>query len=136
MKRSIQARREKVSYYLLKGTPEARIAELVGVHRNTVSRDLAYFREAAREWLDGLAKDGFIREYQVALDKLRDHEFELQKILPEANVWQRIQILKALDENTRLYLELLSETPAVHAFKRALRRFQEGKSHGPDAEQG
>jgi hypothetical protein len=136
MKRSTQARREKVSYHLLKGTPEARIAELLGIHRNTVLRDVAYFREAARQWLDGLARDGFIREYQMALEKIRDHEYELQRLMPEASVREKVQILRALDENARLYLELLSETPAVHAFKRALRRFQEGKGHGPDAGQG
>jgi transposase len=124
---SRQARREQVLYHLVKGTPEAQIAELLGVHRYTVARDVAYIRNEARGWLDDLAKDGFIHEYHMALEKIRDHEYELQQLLSKAdgNVEQKIQILRALDENVKLYLELLGETPAVHAYKRAVGRLQE-----------
>lgn len=124
----IQARREKVAYHLVKGVPEGRIAELVGVNRMTIARDIAYIRGAARSWLDDLARDGFIHEYKLALEKIRDHEFELQKLLEKAgDVAQRVWILRALDENVRLYLELLGETPTVHAYKRALRKLQEDR---------
>jgi IS30 family transposase len=124
---TIQARREQVSHHLVKGTPETKIAELLGVHRNTVVRDVAYLRNGAKGWLDDLAKDGFIHEYRMALEKIRDHEFELQKLLEKASVAQKIQIFRALDENVRLYLELLGETPAVHAYKRAVRKLEESK---------
>ncbi|MEM2139525.1 hypothetical protein [Nitrososphaera sp.] len=124
----IHARREKVAYYLVKGVPEGRIAELLEVNRMTIARDIAYIRGAAGSWLDDLAKDGFIHEYKLALAKIRDHEFELQKLLDRTeNVAQRVEILRALDENVRLYLELLGETPTVHAYKRALRKLQEDK---------
>jgi hypothetical protein len=129
VKRSaIRARREQVSYYIVKGTPEARIAELLGVSRITIARDVAYIRGGARGWLDGLARDGFIHEYRMALEKLRDHEYGLQKLLDKTDdVAQKLQIIRALDENTRLYLELLGETPAVHAYRRALRKLEEQK---------
>jgi hypothetical protein len=127
-KSAIRARREKVAYYLVKGTPEIRIAELLGAGRATIARDVAYIRGAARSWLDDLAKDGFIHEYRLALEKIRDHEFELQKLLDEADVAQKVEILRALDQNVRLYLELLGETPAVHAYRRALRKLQEGRA--------
>lgn len=127
MKRSaIQIRRQQVAYQLVKGTPETHIAELLGVDRSTIARDVAFIRAEAKGWLDELARDGFIHEYRMALEKIRDHEFELQRLLAEAeNVPQKILILRALDENVRLYLELLGETPAVHAYRRALRRLQE-----------
>jgi transposase len=128
MKRSaIKARREKVSQYLVKGTPEARIAELLGVGRATVARDVCHIKNNAREWLDDLARDGFIHEYRLALEKLRDHESELQKMLQKASLAQKIQIFRALDENVRLYLELLGETPTVHAYRRALRKLEVSK---------
>jgi hypothetical protein len=124
----IRARRDKVAYYLVKGTPETRMAELLGVDRATIVRDVAYIRGAARDWLDGLAKDGFIHEYRLALEKLKDHEFELQKLLAGAgSVAEKVQVPRALDENVRLYLELLGETPAVHAYMRAMSKLQESK---------
>ncbi|MEM3160128.1 MAG: hypothetical protein QXJ74_05025 [Nitrososphaera sp.] len=127
---AIRARREKVAYYMVKGIPEGSIAELMGVHRITVARDVAYIRGAAKGWLDDLARDGFIHEYRLALAKIRDHEFELQKLLAEANgVAQKVEILRALDQNVKLYLELLGETPTVYAYKRALRKLQEGKGN-------
>lgn len=115
-------------YHLIKGTPEAQIAGLLGVHRSTVARDIAYIRSEAKGWLDDLAKDGFIHEYHMALEKLRDHEYELQQLLIKTdNIGKKIQILRALDENTVRYLELIGETPTVHAFKRALSRLEEQK---------
>lgn len=129
-KSGIKARREKVAYYLVKGTPENTIAELLGVNRMTIARDVAYIRGAARSWLDDLAKDGFIHEYRLALAKIRDHESELQKLLDNAeSVEQKVNILRALDQNIKLYVELLGETPTVHAYKRALRKMQEGKGN-------
>lgn len=125
----IKERREKVAYYLVKGCSESQIAELAGVHRNTVVRDIAYLKGLSRNWLDGLAKDGFIHEYKLALDKVKDHENELQKILLYAEtVGQKIQILRALDDNAKLYLELLGETPTVHAYKLALNKMQERRA--------
>ncbi|NWG36577.1 hypothetical protein [Nitrososphaera sp.] len=124
----IHARREKVAYYLVKGVPEGRIAELLEVNRMTIARDIAYIRGAAGSWLDDLAKDGFIHEYKLALAKIRDHEFELQNLFKEArSVEQKTRILEALNETVRLYLEMLGETPTVHAYKRALKKLQEGK---------
>jgi hypothetical protein len=128
MKRSdIQVRRQQVAYHLVKGMPEARIVELLGVDRSTITRDVAYIRNGARGWLDELARDGFIHEYRLALEKLKDHEFELQRLLDKADIAQKIQIIRALDENVRLYLELLGETPAVHAYKRAEKAARAGR---------
>lgn len=114
-----------MAYHLVKGTPEALIAEQLGVHRGTIARDIAYIRNSAKSWLDDLARDGFIHEYRMALEMIRDHRLEMQQLLPEASVRQKVQILRALDENVKLYLELLGETPAVHAFKRAVRKLDE-----------
>jgi len=123
---SIQARREKISYYLVKGIPESKIAELLGVHRNTVGRDVAYLKKSAKNWLDGLAKDGFIYEYRLTLEKIRDHERELQELLTQSdNIMQKLQILRALDDNSKLYLETLGGAPTISAYKRALNRLEQ-----------
>lgn len=118
---AINQRREKVSYLLIKSKNESEIAEELCVHRNTVVRDVKFLKKHSQSWLDGLAKDGFIFEYKLGLDKIRDHERKLQDSLNEAkNVPEKVSILKALDDNQKLYLELLGETPTVHAFRKAL----------------
>jgi hypothetical protein len=129
---TIQQRREKVSYYLVKGVPETEMATMLKCSRATVVRDVKQLKDTAQSWLDGLAKDGFIHEYKLALDKVRDHEFELQKLfLTTPDTGHKIQILKALDENAKLYLELLGETPTIHAYKRAIHRLKEDKNVRP-----
>lgn len=120
MSRTNQERKELVSYYLVKGVTETEIAKTLHVSRKTITRDITFLKKASRSWIDGLAKDGFIYEYKLALDKIKDHGAELQKILSESkDISQKLHILKALDENAKLYLELLGERPTVHAIRRA-----------------
>lgn len=115
-----QKRIEQVSYRLVKGDPESEIAKTLNVSRRTVVRDVAYLKRASRNWLDGSSKDGFIFEYKLALDKIKDREFELQKLYKQSTeIGQKLQIHKALNDNTKLYLELLSEHCTIHAIRRA-----------------
>ncbi len=125
-KSAIQERRQNVSNHLIKGKAETEIANELGVHRNTIVRDVSFLKKQSQNWLDGLAKDGFIFEYKLALAKIRDHESELQKLFNKTNnLGHKIQILKALDDNAKLYLELLGETPTIHAYKRAIKQVQD-----------
>jgi IS30 family transposase len=117
---AIQKRREQISSLLVKGKSETEIARDLKVHRNTIVRDVSYLKEFSQNWLVGLAKNGFIFEYKLALDKIRNHERELQILFETSNDENiKIQILKLLDENTKLYLELLGESPTIHAFRKA-----------------
>ncbi len=125
-KSAIQERRQNVSNHLIKGKAETEIANELGVHRNTIVRDVYFLKKQSQNWLDGLAKNGFIFEYKLALAKIRDHESELQKLYNKTNdLGHKIQILKALDDNAKLYLELLGETPTIHAYKRAIKQVQD-----------
>jgi len=125
-KSAIQERRQNVSNHLIKGKAETEIANELGVHRNTIVRDVSFLKKQSQNWLDGLAKNGFIFEYKLALAKIRDHESELQKLFNKTNdLGHKIQILKALDDNAKLYLELLGETPTIHAYKRAIKQVQD-----------
>ncbi len=125
-KSAIQERRQNVSNHLIKGKAETEIANELGVHRNTIVRDVSFLKKQSQNWLDGLAKNGFIFEYKLALAKIRDHESELQKLYNKTNdLGHKIQILKALDDNAKLYLELLGETPTIHAYKRAIKQVQD-----------
>src|SRR3989338_7331676 len=117
---AIQKRREQISFLLVKGKSETEIAKELNVHRNTIVKDVSYLKEFSQNWLGGLAKNGFIFEYKLALDKIRDHEREFQRLYDNSNDDSvKVQILKLLDENTKMYLELLGESPTIHAFRKA-----------------
>ena len=126
---AIRERRQKVSNLIIKGKTETEIASILCVHRNTIVRDVSFLKRQSHNWLDGLAKNGFIYEYKLSLDKIRDHERELQKLFEDSEeIGQKTQILKALDDNSKLYLELLGETPTIHAYKRAIGKYQDQKN--------
>jgi len=122
---TIKQRREKVAIFLTKTKTEKEIALKLGVSRQTIVRDVAYLKKESQKWLDDLAKEGFVYEFKLTLDKIRDHERELHRLYTKSDdISQKIQILKALNENAKLYLELLGETPTVHAYKKAMKRIQ------------
>ena len=119
MKTSIDERREKVAECLRKGMPEVEIAEQLGVSRQTIVRDVSVHKKEAKPWLDGLAKEGFIFEYKMALDKIRDRENYLQKLLDnETDTKMKAQLVKALNNCTKLYISLLSDAPTIHSLRK------------------
>ncbi len=120
MRESIKERREKVAECLRKNMSETLIAKHLGVARQTIVRDVAFFKRNSPNWLDGLAKDGFTFEYQLALEKIKNNGARLEELYSKTdNLPLQIVIIRESDRNAKLYLELLGETPAIHAYKRA-----------------
>ena len=123
MAESSKTRLEKVSFNLVRGMNETKIAESLGVSRQTIVRDVAFLKRSAHSWLDGLGKDGFIFEYKLALERIKEDRYELQKLLDESkNVGEKIAILEAMDKNAIRYLQMLGETPTIHAFRKATKK--------------
>ena len=119
MKTSIDERREKVAEYLRKSMLEIEMAQQLGVSRQTIIRDISVLKKNAKPWLDGLAKEGFIFEYKMALDKIRDRENYLQKLLDnETDTKMKAQLVKALNNCTKLYISLLSDAPTIHSLRK------------------
>lgn len=122
MKEPARIRREKVSYYLIRNMNETKIAKTLGVSRQTIVRDVSFLKKLSQSWLDGLVRDGFIFEYKLALDRKKENGYLLRKMLDETkDVSERVTIIKARNENDKLYLEMLSETPTINAFRKAIR---------------
>jgi len=114
-------RREKVAQCLLKGYPEYKIAEELGVSRRTVVNDVAYLKKAVQPWLDNLAKTGFIFEYKQGLDIIRANGIQLQKLSEETSDKEvKLKILKAIDDNAKLYLEVLAGVPTISSIRKAI----------------
>src|SRR5436853_7882651 len=73
MIKSSMTRREQVSVLLIKGRNETKIAQELGVSRQTIVRDVSFLKKSSQSWLEGLAKDGFIFEDRLSLDKIKYH---------------------------------------------------------------
>jgi len=122
----IKERREKVSLYLRKNKTEIEIAEILGVSRQTIVRDVAYLKRLSPTWIDGLAKDGFVFEFKLALEKIKENGSRLESLYDETkDGWQKIAIIKAIGQNEKLYIELLGETPTIRALKQAIKTAKE-----------
>lgn len=121
MKKSeINRRQEKVSTLLSRGKSETQIAKEIGVDRSTIVRDVTDLKEQSQNWLDSLPKGVFVFEYKLALDKIKQSGVELSNLLEESTeISEKLQILKAKDENTKLYIQLLAEASTIYTFKKA-----------------
>jgi len=115
-----EIRKQKVVFMTWKGESETNIAKKLGVSRATIVRDVKQIRSDSQNWIDDLAKGGFIFEYRFNLEKIKQTNFALQELLAQTDdVSQKIKILKAMDNNTKLYLQLLGEAPTIYALKKA-----------------
>mgnify|MGYP001573089000 CR=1 FL=1 len=111
----ITQRREKVAHFLIKGYPEAEIAKMVNVSRETVVRDVRVIKMQARGWYANLATVEYLYEYKMMFDKLKDYEYELQQMKNEAkDISDKIKITKALQDNIFLQLKLVNNPTAIH----------------------
>jgi len=120
--REIRERREKIPF-LIREKSETEIADTFGVSRETVVRDVAFLKKSVHLWLEDLTKHGFVFEYKLTLDRLNNYRTKLEKLYDKTeDVPQKISIIKELKEISKLYLELLSETPTIHAFRKAVKK--------------
>jgi len=114
----IRERREKVASRI-KFETEAEIAKALGVSRETIARDVAFLKKAAQHWLDDLAANGFIFEYKNSLDELKENRTQLQNLYKNSkDDFEKRLLLKDMDANIVSYIKLLSEAPAVLAFRK------------------
>ena len=119
-KLSAKERKEMVSFYLMRGFTETKTAKILDVCRQTILRDVNDLKKNSRTWIDGLAKDGFIFEYKLALENLKDIRTKLWNLSekPDASE-QKYRILKTISDVTKSYLQLLGEAPTIHAIRKA-----------------
>ena len=121
-RQEIQERRERVGH-LIKYKKETEIARILGYSRITVARDVSFLKKQNQEWLDDLAKGGFIFDFRNTLDKIKDRGARLEEMYEnETDRQERRAIIREQDRNDKLYLEMLGETPTIHAFRKAVKQ--------------
>jgi hypothetical protein len=115
-------RRAKVAE-LIRVKTENDIAVILGVSRATVARDVAFLKKLARDSLDELSKGGFIFEYMTTLERIKSYREKYDELYNQSDgIRERTAILKESRENDKRYLELLGETPTIHAFRKAVEK--------------
>lgn len=121
-RKEIRQRRERVAH-LIRYRTETKIAGILGCSRETIVRDVKFLKKQNWEWLDDLAKDGFIFEFRNALEKIRQNGARLEDMFEKAiDSWLKLEIIREQDRNSKLYLELLGEAPTIHAFRKAVKQ--------------
>ncbi len=120
-KSAIKNRRERVIKYLRAGHTETRIAKTQNVSRQTIVRDVKEIKKDAQIWLDGLANGEFVYEFKLGLDRISETRNRLEKLYAQTeDIEERRRILKSLDDNEKLYLEILGNAPTIHAYRKAI----------------
>jgi len=120
-KNKINSRRDRTSSLLIQGYTETKISEILDVSRQTVLRDVKFLKKASQSWLDGLAKDGFIFEYKLCLDKVKERERKLQQLVEDEKDSMKVaSLIRTLNSCTKLYAELLDAAPTIHSIKKSL----------------
>jgi transcriptional regulator with XRE-family HTH domain len=116
----ILERRQKVLALMAKHLTESEIAQSLGISQATVSRDEQYLRYQSKTFLDDLAKDLFVFEYQQCLEGLDQVGregwlmFHDQNIAPKV----RITVLAILKDCYESKFRMLSEGPTVVSVKK------------------
>lgn len=117
---AVKKRREKVSELLRRNFSETEIARRLGVSRQTIVRDVKFLKTFTQSFLDDLAKDGFIFEYKMTLEKVKLNGERLEELYEnEHDKRLKLDILRDKDRNAKLYIELLGESPTIHAYRKA-----------------
>jgi len=123
--KKISKRREQVVAHLRKGVSETKIAKILDVSRGTIVRDVKHFKDLSQTWLDDIAKGGFVFEYKTGLDYIKESRNKLEKLYEESSdIEEKRRIIKSLDDNEKLYLQLLGEAPTIHAFRKVIQENQ------------
>lgn len=126
-KNKVQKRRQNVLSYLRDGDSESQISKTLNVSRQTIVRDVQAIKKTAHSWLDDLANGGFVFEYKLSLERIQQSRINLENLYDETqDIEQKRRLLKALDDNAKLYLEILGNAPTIHAYRRAI---AEGNNH-------
>ncbi len=122
LKQEIKERRERVIKLRREGKNESQIAEILNTSRETIVRDVRFIKNEANIWIEDLASHDFVFEYKESLEELKENKTELKKLYSEAEVPEKVKILKQLDENAERYIRLLGEAPAVFAFRKKVKK--------------
>jgi len=76
------------------GESETNIAKKLGVSRATIVRDIKKIRSDSQNWIDDLARGGFIFEYKCTLEDIKKRKIVSQELLEKTNdVSNKIKIL-------------------------------------------
>jgi len=124
MSSSKNSRKAQVQELLLRGYTQAKIALELNVCDRTIRRDIQKLKERSRFWLENLAREEFIFEYQQTLAGLKQDMSRLNEMYEDESVQKNIplqlKILKQISETRSKYGELLHKGPMIMSIGKLL----------------
>jgi len=116
----VQERRQKVLALMAKHLTESEIAQSLGTTQSTVSRDVQYLRNQSKTFLDDLAKELFVFQYQQCLEGLDQVSREAWLLFHDENNPPKIRLgaLMLLKDCYQSKFVMLGEGPTVISVKR------------------
>jgi len=120
----INERRIKVTEYLLQGYSEIKIADILGISRETIQRDVKFLREESIKYLRMFPTQEYLFLYKLSVDKLQSYELQLNQLKEDASTENKIRIIRELHKNIDLQVKMLASPMLAH-IKYLLKRIEE-----------
>lgn|SRR5574341_414862 len=116
----ILGRRQKVLALMAKHLTESEIAQSLGISQSTVSRDEQCLRNQSKTFLDDLAKELFVFEYQKCLEGMDQVLREAWLLFHDQNTPPKIRLgaLVLLKDCYQSKFTMLGEGPTVISVRR------------------
>jgi DNA-binding CsgD family transcriptional regulator len=117
---ALHERRQKILALKAKGLTESEIAQTLGISQSTISRDIQHAKNESKRFLDDLAKDLFVFEYQQCLEGMDQTRRELWLLYHDQNSSDKTKatVLSLLIDLYERRFRMLSEGPTVVSVKR------------------
>ena len=129
--KKVKIRRTQVASLLSKSFTETEIAQMLGVHQGTISRDISWLKAQSQKFVYDLAKSDLAWYFKSSINGIEETVKEAWKIYlnRETVTRDRLLALKIIITADETRFRLLAEGPAVlnmKALEDRLNRFEEG----------
>jgi len=121
-KQIIKERRHDVSQYLMHhivSPAEIRnnmMQKWPEINEDTVQNDIRAIKKSSSPWLTGLAKEGYIYDVMLGVEKIKAHEKELEDMKKKStDPKEKRELIKQIDETVIARLSLEGEGPVFLA---------------------
>lgn len=121
---AVAERRMKVSMMMAQSYPKTEITERLGISPETLNRDIAWLQSLNADWLAATAKEGFIFENRMAIEKLKYQEQRLSelRVRCQSDIKDSVMLERAIMDNVKLQLEIIGKGPMLYALNDMLKR--------------
>ena len=130
---AVAERRDKVLQYIRSSVYSPKlIAKELKEDPETIRQDIRWLQDKANDWLNGMAKGGFIFDVQIACEQLEQLETELvamkqDKDLMTKHPGLKLKIIGMLQQGYGLRIEMKRKGPLLMKLRQVQKLIESGK---------